>query len=69
MLEREGKGAFALLGPAPAPLTRLRGEYRVQLFLKTRHRTATREAVRAALGALPELGRRVTVDVDPVGML
>jgi primosomal protein N' (replication factor Y) len=69
VLHREGKGAFALLGPAPAPLARLRGEFRVQLFLKTRHRTATREAVRVALVALPELGRRVTVDVDPVGML
>jgi len=69
LLQREAKGAFALLGPAPAPLARLRGEYRVQLFLKTRHRTMTRAAVRTALAALPELGRRVTVDVDPVGML
>jgi primosomal protein N' (replication factor Y) len=69
VLQREGKSTFALLGPAPAPLARLRGEYRVQVFLKTRHRAATRAAVRAALAALPELGRRVTVDVDPVGML
>jgi primosomal protein N' (replication factor Y) len=69
VLQRAGKGAFALLGPAPAPLARLRGEYRVQMFLKTRHRAATRGAVRVALDAMPELGRRVTVDVDPVGML
>jgi hypothetical protein len=41
----------------------------VQLFLKSRHRRGMRDAVRAALAALPELGRRVTVDVDPVGML
>lgn len=68
-LEREGRGVFALLGPAPAPLARLRGEYRVQIFLKTRHRTATRAAVRATLDGLPDLKRRVTVDVDPYGML
>jgi hypothetical protein len=39
------------------------------MFLKTRHRAATRGAVRVALDTMPELGRRVTVDVDPVGML
>ena len=63
------RGGFAVLGPAPAPLAKLRGEYRAQIFLKTRHRTATRAALRAALEALPELRRRVTVDVDPLGML
>ena len=63
------RGGFAVLGPAPAPLSKLRGEYRAQIFLKTRHRTATRAALRAALEALPELRRRVTVDVDPLGML
>jgi primosomal protein N' (replication factor Y) (superfamily II helicase) len=61
--------SFAVLGPAPAPLAKLRGEYRAQIFLKTRRRTATRAALRAALDALPELRRRVTVDVDPMGML
>ncbi len=63
------RGSFAVLGPAPAPLAKLRGEYRAQIFLKTRHRTATRAAMRAALESLPELRRRVTVDVDPMGML
>ncbi len=68
-LQRESQGTFALLGPAPAPLAKLRGEYRAQMFLKTRHRTATRAAVRSALDALPDLRRRVVVDVDPLGML
>ena len=63
------RGGFAVLGPAPAPLSKLRGEYRAQIFLKTRHRTATRAALRAALETLPELRRRLTVDVDPLGML
>jgi hypothetical protein len=31
---RAAAGGFAVLGPRPAPLTRLRGEHRVQIFLK-----------------------------------
>ncbi len=58
-----------VLGPAPAPLTRLRGEYRAQFFLKSARRTAMRRALAAALAALPEAARRATVDVDPAGML
>ncbi len=63
------RDAFAVLGPAPAPLAKLRGEYRAQFFLKGRHRTAMRQALVRAMAASPELARRVTVDVDPVGML
>ena len=69
LLQRGARGRFAVLGPAPAPLAKLRGEYRAQIFLKTKHRTATRAALHTALDALPELRRRVTVDVDPMGML
>ena len=59
-----------MLGPAPAPLARLRGEYRAQFFLKGRHRTAMRESLKRAIAGMPDLVRRVTgVDVDPVGML
>ncbi len=61
--------AFAVLGPAPAPLARLRGEYRAQFFLKGQHRAAMRESLKRAIAGMPDLVRRVTVDVDPVGML
>lgn len=60
---------FGVLGPAPAPLGRLRGESRVQLFLKGRDRTAMRQATRQAVNAMPSLQKRVTVDVDPLSML
>jgi primosomal protein N' len=46
-------------------MTRLRGEYRVQFFLKGRHRGRMRETLAAALATMPEVARRVTVDVDP----
>jgi primosomal protein N' (replication factor Y) (superfamily II helicase) len=61
--------AFAVLGPAPAPLGRLRGEARVQLFLKGRQRGAMRDSVRRTLDAHPEIARRTTVDVDPLNLL
>ena len=62
-------GGFAVLGPAPAPLTRLRGEHRVQIFLKGARREKMRQAMRAALASLPEVRRRVVVDVDPLSVL
>jgi primosomal protein N' (replication factor Y) len=58
-----------ILGPAPAPIERLRGEHRVQFFLKGTKRSAMREAMRGALAALPDARRRVTVDVDPLTLL
>jgi len=62
-------GRYAVLGPAPAPLAKLRGEYRAQLFLKGANRTAMREAVQAAVEQHPDLRRRVAIDIDPVSIL
>ncbi|MEW5983342.1 MAG: primosomal protein N' [Acidobacteriota bacterium] len=64
-------GEFQVLGPAPAPLARLRGEHRAQFFLKGRPsaRTHMRRAVLAAIAAHPELRRRVSVDIDPISVL
>jgi primosomal protein N' (replication factor Y) len=66
---RSGGHAFRVLGPAPAPLGRLKGEHRVQFFLKGTNRGAMRRAVQAALASRPEIARRTTVDVDPVSVL
>jgi len=69
---RAAAGANAhiqVLGPAPAPLSRLRGEYRAQLFLKGTQRTRMREALRQAVAADAALRRRIRIDVDPVSML
>jgi primosomal protein N' (replication factor Y) len=68
-LEARASGSFSILGPAPAPLARLRGEHRVQFFLKGTRRAEMREALRAALAETPEIRRRVTVDVDPLSVL
>jgi primosomal protein N' (replication factor Y) len=60
---------FVTLGPAPAPLARLRGEHRVQFFLKGARRADMRNALRTVLAGMPEVRRRVTIDVDPLSVL
>jgi primosomal protein N' (replication factor Y) len=65
---RDRRG-FKVLGPAPAPLARLRGYYRVQLLLKGTHRVAMRHALRDALRLHPGLARAITIDVDPLTVL
>jgi primosomal protein N' (replication factor Y) len=54
-----------VVGPAPAPLVRLRGKWRVQLLLLAPTRAPLREAL-AAISALP-VPRAVhrVIDVDP----
>ena len=64
-----GARRFSVLGPAPAPVAKLRGEYRAQIFLKGNHRGSMRQAVLAALAAEPDLRRRVSLDIDPVSIL
>jgi primosomal protein N' (replication factor Y) len=60
---------FALLGPAPAPLTKLRGEHRAQFFLKGTNRRIMREALQLAVARHPSLAKRISIDVDPLSML
>ena len=67
---REGDDRqLRVLGPAPAPIGKLRGEYRAQLLIKGTNRKRIREALQRALAARPELQRRVVVDVDPLSVL
>jgi len=60
---------FTVLGPAPAPLGRLRGEHRVQFFLKGTRRADMRNALLQVVAAMPEIRRRLTIDVDPLSVL
>ncbi len=68
-LRAAGTRGFVILGPAPAPLAKLRGEHRAQFFLKGTSRASMREPLRAALATVPSIARRTAVDVDPVSML
>jgi len=68
---REGADAAGVrvLGPAPAPLGKLRGEYRAQLLAKGSNRTRMRALLQSAIAARPDLDKRIVVDVDPVSVL
>jgi primosomal protein N' (replication factor Y) len=68
-LRLPGLDSYRVLGPAPAPLGRLKGEHRSQLFIKGTHRKTMRQAVRTVLDSRPELKRRTIVDVDPMSVL
>ena len=56
-------------GPVEAPLARLRGRSRWQLWLRSADRTALRRVVRAIAAAEVASGIRVAVDVDPVSAM
>ena len=64
-----GLGAgVSILGPAPAPLERLRGLWRMQVLVKSPERRALRALVQAPL-ARSASGVRQILDVDPYSML
>ena len=59
-----------VLGPAPAPLALLRGQYRWRLLLKASRRTNLQEVLRTWLaGVTLDKGVRLQVDVDPYSFL
>ncbi|MDX6612737.1 MAG: hypothetical protein QOD75_1923 [Blastocatellia bacterium] len=64
--------ACRILGPAPAPLARLRGEHRMQILIKSRSRPALRRIADAALTRAEALGhdlRSINLEIDPVSMM
>ena len=61
-----------IMGPAPAPLARLKGEHRFQLLIKSRSRRGLRAIADAALKAMSERGanlRSINLEIDPVSMM
>ena len=66
---RWGGEPYKVLGPAPAPLSKLKGEHRAQFFMKGTHRASMRKALVSALESRPEIRRRTTIDVDPMSVL
>ena len=72
----EGSRTFRVLGPAVAPLARIRGLYRFQVLLMGRDRPAMNERLRSLLELWGRRGpkarkalRSLEVDVDPLALL
>jgi primosomal protein N' (replication factor Y) len=64
------RGTVQFLGPAEAPLHKLRGQFRYHLLLKGPDATTTREALESALESLGDTSpTAVTLDVDPMDMM
>jgi primosomal protein N' (replication factor Y) len=60
-----------VLGPAPAPIERLRGRYRFRFLLRARERPALRAVVAAVARRIDEgvAPARAALDIDPYSML
>ncbi len=58
-----------ILGPAAAPLTRLRGRWRFRFMLRARDRRLLRKPLLAIARCEADRRVRVALDVDPVSML
>ena len=62
-----------ILGPAIAPLAKLKGKIRHQMLLKGKDWSVLHDYTESVLHQvekqIPLAGIRLTVDVDPVGML
>lgn len=62
------QGQCSLLGPAPAPIEKLRNNWRWQLYLRTSN-TQTRGQILKSLPSLNLKKARLIIDIDPVQML
>jgi primosomal protein N' (replication factor Y) len=71
--DANGDRIVRVLGPAPAPLARLRGEHRIQILLKSRNRPRLRTLVELALVEAARVPgcdiASVNVEIDPVNLM
>lgn len=68
----ESRKDVEILGPAPAPFSKIRGRHRYQMLIKTDKVDETVESIRS-IGGIKSLKKsssvRITINVDPVEMM
>lgn len=70
--QRIDNNEVRILGPAPAPLGRLRNQYRFQMLIKCGRRAPVREALLASLDEMRKNRQDVfaiRIDVDPIDLM
>jgi primosomal protein N' (replication factor Y) len=66
------ESGIRILGPAPAPLSRIRNEYRFQVLIKALSRSRAREALDLAMDRVTADGhnqRSISIEVDPMNLM
>jgi primosomal protein N' (replication factor Y) len=69
LARRAGGEPVKVLGPAPAPLARLRNRYRFHVLLRAAERNDLKKSLLAVARAELDHRVRLAIDVDPVSML
>jgi len=72
LVESDTDRSCRILGPAPAPLARLRNEFRFHVLVKSRSRKQMRAVIDKAWMALETAGndlRHVSLEIDPISMM
>jgi len=72
LVARHGDGQVDVVGPAPAPLARIKNRWRWHLVLRSADRTLLGKVMRYAAARAPHTARgpvRVSFDRDPVSLL
>ncbi len=72
-LREAAKGSnVRVLGPAPAPISRIKGEHRFQILLKAQSRARARQCLDLAMTKALEAGhnpRSISIEVDPISLM
>lgn len=59
-----------IVGPAPAPMARVRGQYRFRMLVHTKKQTKVQPLMRGWIGKAPIVkGVRIKVDIDPYSFM
>jgi primosomal protein N' (replication factor Y) len=58
-----------VLGPSPAPIARLRSQYRFRVMVRCKTRPPLRHVLGEVMAARVDRRARVTIDIDPINML